>query len=106
MHESTILRQIRTALNETGRVRLWRNNVGIFYTRAGTPIRIGQAGSPDLWGPIRGSGALFAIEIKRPGGRVSPEQTAFWAWARKWGVRGGFARSVDEALQLLTEAER
>lgn len=102
MTESAILRDIRDALNRTGRCRVVRNNVGVDVDR-GTRYGLGN-GSPDLVGVLR-NGRAFCIEVKAPRGRMRPEQEAWWRAARAWGVTGGVARSVPEALALLAEAE-
>ena len=103
MRENEIQAKIREALNRTDRVRLVRNSVGFDEIHK---VRYGLGnGSPDLIGALR-DGRVFAIECKRSaGGRVSLEQAAWWIAARRWGVTGGFARSVDEAMKLLDEAE-
>lgn len=100
--ETALCRNVRLALNRTGRVRVVRNNVGLDQT---TGVRYGLGnGSPDLVGTLRG-GASFCLEIKTPRGRVSDDQEAWWRSARQWGVRGGIARSIEEAFALLAEAE-
>jgi len=85
------------------RVRVIRNHVGFdseHKCRYGLGI-----GSPDLIGVLRG-GRVFAVEVKTPIGRLSPEQKAWWQAASKWAIAGGVARSVDEALELLDEASQ
>lgn len=103
MRETAIMRAIRRELNATRRVRLVRNNVG-FDTEHRIPYGLGR-GSADLVGMLRG-GVSFAIEVKTPEGRMSPEQRAWWRAYRAWGGQGGVARTVPEALVLLEEAER
>ena len=99
--EAAILRYIRHALNQSGRVRVIRNTVGFDQTRN---IRYGLGtGSPDLIGPLR-DGRIFAVEVKTTRGRMSVEQCAWWMAARKWGVTGGVATSVGEAMALLDAA--
>lgn len=84
--------------------------VGTFYTRFGTPIRIGQPGEADLQGIFPGQlcphcrqpvhPAPFAIEVKGKGDRIRPAQ-ANWR-DNVWKRRGGLytvARSVEDALQ-------
>lgn len=104
MNETAIMKNIRAALNDTGRVLVTRNQIGYDPEHK---VRYGlSVGSPDLVGVLIPSGVAFCIEVKTPKGRASPEQLAWWkAWRRR-GVRGGFARSVDEAMALLDEAER
>lgn len=103
MREITIQHAIREALNKDGRVRLMRNSVGFDKDRR---VRYGLGnGSPDLIGVLR-DGRVFAVEVKAPNGRMSPEQVAWWIAARTWSVQGGVAFSVDDALALLEEACR
>lgn len=99
--EAGILKDIRHALNQSGRVRVIRNTVGFDQTRN---IRYGLGtGSPDLIGPLR-NGRIFAVEVKTTRGRMSVEQCAWWMAARKWGVTGGVATSVESAMALLDDA--
>lgn len=101
--ETALSRNIRLALNRTGRVRLVDNEVGMDRT---TGVRYGLGiGSPDLVGSLR-SGHAFCIEVKTKTGRLSEEQEAWWRSAKQWGIRGGIARSIPEAFALLDEAER
>ncbi len=100
MTEKKIQDDVRKALNLDGRCRVTRYSVGF---DAVNKVRYGNVGWPDLIGVLR-NGVAFCVEVKTPTGRVSPEQEAFWRAARKWGVRGGVARSVSEALTLLHEA--
>ena len=108
-HPETILsRNIRLTLNRTGRVRLLDNEVGmdqVTHTRYG----LGN-GSPDLVGALR-CGRVFAIEVKTPRAyagknhELSVAQLAWWRAAPNWGVLGGVACSVEQALELLERAE-
>lgn len=103
MSEAALLRDIRQALNATKRVRVVRNTVG-FDVEHRAKYGLGE-GSPDLIGVLRG-GRAFGCEVKTPVGRLSRAQRAWWRAARAWGITGGTARSVDEAIKLLEEAER
>lgn len=98
---------IREACLVTGRVLLWRNNSGMTRGAGGRAIRYGLGiGSPDLIGLVRGSGRLFALEVKTATGRESDEQRA---WARAVTAAGGFVRtvrSVDEAIAAVNEASQ
>lgn len=103
MTEATLLKLIRRDLNATGRCRLVRNNVGVDLERG---IRYGLGnGSADLIGVLR-DGHAFAIEVKSATGRLRPDQISWWRAATRWGVRGGVARSIPEAFDLLERAER
>lgn len=97
--ESALSKDIRAALNATGLVRLVRNNVGV-DTAKGVRYGLGN-GSPDLVGVLT-NGVCFCIEVKTSNGRVSKDQEAWWRAARQWGVKGGVARSVQEALDWLS----
>lgn len=102
MKETQIMRAIRHAVNQTGRARLVRNNVGVDIERG---IKFGLGvGSADLVGMLRG-GRTFAIEVKTDVGRLSKEQQAWWRAFRAWGGLGGMARNEEQAMQLLEEAE-
>jgi hypothetical protein len=97
------MREQKHHLNLTGRCRLIRNNVGVDKIMG---VRFGLGvGSPDLVGVLR-NGICFCIETKVPGGRIRPEQAAWFRAAYKFGVRGGVARSLAGAFQLLADAER
>lgn len=100
----TVLRDnIKAALNRTLRVRMVVNPVG-FDPRARRDYGLGE-GSPDLVGTLR-CGRTFCVEVKDPkNGRIRRAQAAWWRAARKWGVLGGFARSIEDAIRLLERAE-
>ena len=102
MGESRISKDIRKAINESGRARIVRNNVGMDLEHG---VRYGCGlGSPDFIGVLR-DGRSFCIECKAIRGHASFNQLAWWHAARKWGVLGGIARSVDEAMALLDAAD-
>lgn len=104
MSETAILRDIHTAVVQTGRALLWRNNGGVAtYGRAKVRYGLGVGGA-DLVGVLRPCGRAFALEVKTTSGRLSAEQKA---WHRAWSGAGGFVacvRSVDEALEALERA--
>jgi hypothetical protein len=100
--ETQIMRIVKHHLNLTGRCRLVRQNVGFDKEKQ---VKYGYAGQPDLIGVLRG-GVCFCLEIKAPGGRVRPEQKAWWRSAYQWGVRGGVCRSLDGAMRALEAAEK
>jgi hypothetical protein len=99
--EAGLMRAIMLALSDAGHF-VARANVGLFYTADGRPVTTGlPKGFSDLFGNRAGDARAFYLEIKRPGGRPTPEQTAFLAAMRSRGAIAGIARSVDEALALL-----
>ncbi len=99
--ETELMRTIKHELNKSGRCRLLRNTVGFDKEKA---VKYGYVGSPDLWGVLP-TGHCIGIEVKAPGGRIRPEQTAWFKAASKWGVRGGLARTLEGAWRLLEDAE-
>lgn len=66
-------------------------------------IRYGFPGCPDIIGMTKQARAIY-IEVKRPSGRVSPDQQRFLELARQHGAAAGVARSVDQALGIVDSA--
>lgn len=93
------MRQIMVALSEKGCFVL-RTNSGIYYSKDGTPVRVGFPGLSDLVGSTP-DGRFFALEIKTPSGRASKEQLAFIKAMQNTGALAGFARSVADAMEVL-----
>jgi hypothetical protein len=110
--ESNIQNQIRLALSGAGAVT-FRNNVGQATTDDGRVIRYGvcNPGGSDLigWVPVvvtesmvGSTLAVFcAVEVKRPGGRVTEPQQRFLQAVRQAGGVAGVARSAEEAISLI-----
>jgi hypothetical protein len=63
-------------------------------------IRFAWRGAPDLIGQLT-DGRLLAIEVKRPSGRIRPEQQAFLTTVRQAGGIGFVARSIDDVKEHL-----
>lgn len=115
MRESDIQNAIMIALSDAG-CTVWRNNVGIGWqgrmsrTRMGSvllddprPLHAGLCvGSSDIIG-ITADGRFLAIEVKTKTGRVSDEQQRFIDAVRRKGGVAGVARSVADALKLLSQ---
>lgn len=95
IRESLLMRRIQETLAASGKITVWRNNVGFDPERR---IRYGLAvGSADLIGFLHGTGQFVGIEVKTAAGRLSPEQQA---WARHVNGKGAVCvtfRSVEEA---------
>lgn len=107
-------------------VPLWRNNNGAMTTDDGRHVRFGlgndSAGlnrkwkSSDLIGirpvEINGTtiGQFVAVEVKRPGWRMTPSdkrvqaQAAFMKSVVAFGGRAGFVQSDDDLRRLLSNA--
>jgi hypothetical protein len=112
--ETTLQQQIRLALGTRPDARIFRNQVGSLPDpRTGRLVTFGLArGSADLigWrtvtiGPehIGQRLAVFtSIEVKTPTGRVRPEQQAWLGVVQDAGGFAGIARSVPDALQIVT----
>lgn len=82
--------------------RIWRNNVGLFYTKMGIPVKCGLCnGSSDLIGHLS-DGRFLAIECKARRGREEQDQIAFALSVQKSGGCAFFARSVEEAEEKVT----
>ena len=111
MKESNIQNQIRLALSSAGAV-MFRNQVGQYQLADGRVIRSGLCvGSSDLvgWKPVvitekmvGSTLAVFcAVEVKRPGGKVSESQQRFLDAVARAGGIAGVARSPADALKII-----
>lgn len=99
--ETAIQNKIMVALSEIGCV-VFRRNVGLFYTQDGRMISIGQKGEADLQGH-RPDGKCFYIETKTLTGAKRKEQEQFCEAMRKSGAIAGFARTPEQAVQIVKE---
>ena len=101
--ETDIQNKIRLALSEKS-CKVFRCNVGNFYTKYGQEIKIGTKGHSDLYG-VRPDGKAFFIEVKTPIGSAKPEQLKFIDIMKKQNALAGFARSVEDALKIVFSEE-
>ena len=110
--EQSIQQHIRIACS-TGDTRLFRNNTGTLKDQHGRPVQFGLCkGSADLIGyrtvtitpdMVGQQVAVFlSIEVKTPTGRIRPEQQQWLDAVQAAGGIAGVARSVDDALDLLS----
>jgi hypothetical protein len=110
--EQSIQQHIRIACS-TGATRLFRNNTGTLRDQHGRPVSFGLArGSADLIGyrtititpdMVGQQVAVFtSIEVKTPTGRIRPEQQAWLETIQAAGGIAGVARSVEDALRIVT----
>ena len=127
MSERDIVHEIRLALGADARVVLWRNSTGHtteYTAETERHIRYGLCkGSSDLVGivvmrervvdssgktiglmPGTGLGRFFALEVKTPVGRLTPEQTKFLALVNRMGGFAACVRSVEAARAALDRA--
>jgi hypothetical protein len=83
---------------------IFRANVGTVRTPDGRYFSTGlPSGFSDLFGVRRRDGRAVFIEVKKPGGRVSPEQKNFIKVMQSVGAIAGVCFSADEAVKLVTE---
>lgn len=113
--ETDLQQRIRLALGTQPDLRIFRNQVGSLPDpRTGRLVTFGLArGSADLigWRTItitpdmvgRRIAVFTSIEVKTPTGRLTPAQHAWLGAARAAGGIAGVARSVDDALRIVTE---
>ena len=110
--EQTIQQHIRLACS-IGTCRLFRNNTGTLRDINGRPVSFGLCkGSADLIGwrsvtitpeMVGQQIAVFtSIEVKSSSGRVKPEQQQWLNTVQAAGGIAGVARSVGEAMDLLS----
>lgn len=121
--EANVQNEIRAELGN-GPTRLFRQESSYYYTGRLSyingqrvllfpkEVRVGFDGQPDLGGwtsvvitpEMVGQTVAIAvqIEVKRPRkNKRSTEQVQFISFARSVGVRAGFARSVEEAKEII-----
>lgn len=107
--EAAIQAAILVAWGSHPRVRLWRSNAGQAWAPDGAggfrPIVLSVKGTPDLVGAIKMPGGYaiwFGVEVKRPKSATSaathlnPDQRAFHAFAKEFGMLVVVARCVED----------
>lgn len=97
--ETLISDKIRLELAKRN-CKVFRSQVGLFYTQYGDMINIGVKGESDIRGH-RPDGKAFYIEAKTPIGKHRPEQEKFIKAMKESGALAGFAHSVEEALEIV-----
>lgn len=112
--ETDLQQRIRLALGTRHDLRLYRNQCGALPDpRTGRLVTFGLArGSADLigWRTVTVTPdmvgqriAVFtSIEVKTPTGRLTPAQQAWLGVVRGAGGIAGVARSVGDALKIVT----
>jgi hypothetical protein len=100
--EHDIQNEIRVAVSPY--CVIFRANVGTVRTPDGRYFSTGlPPGFSDLFGVRRRDGRAVFIEVKKPGGRVSPEQKNFIKVMQSLGAIAGVCFSAEEAVRLVTE---
>lgn len=82
----------------------WRANTGAIqgtYKGRDRFVRFGFKGQSDILGAIPPSGRLLAVEVKRPGGRLSVHQDAFLQAVVRAGGIGLVVTSPAELREKL-----
>ena len=90
------------------RIPAWRANTGAFkgeYQGRARFVRFGVKGQADILGLLPPSGRLLALEVKRPGGKLSPHQDAFLRTIRDAGGIGAMVTSCQDVRDVLTRHE-
>ena len=102
MTEHDIQTEIRAAVSPW--CAIFRANVGKVKTPDGRWFSTGlPPGFSDLFGVRRRDGKAVFIEVKKPGGKVSPDQRHFIETMRSFGAVAGICYSTEEAITLVTE---
>jgi hypothetical protein len=84
------------------RIKAWNNPTGAVRIGPGRFLRFGFKGSSDILGCLPG-GRFLAVEVKAPGGRLSPEQKQFLAEIRELGGLALVVKSWKEIDGTLRE---
>lgn len=99
MRESDVLKACLDYLKYRG-FFIWRQNQGAIPTADGGFRRFaGLRGVSDILGVLP-AGRFLAVEVKRPGGKKSPEQDAFLS---RVAELGGFASCVSSVEELASD---
>ena len=113
MREQELQNRIRVTLSEYGVVfrtnagkywqgkRVWCEQFGEYVLKDIRPV----AGLPEGFSDTLfiGQDKVAFIEIKTPRGRVRPAQENFINVMRSYGHRAGIARSVEDAVRIVTD---
>ena len=119
MRESTLQTLVRLKLGGQPDIVVWRNHVALAVpvkSKSGPQWFGLGTGSADLVGAHcmeilpehvgRQVGVMFAVELKGTHGRKEEEQKDWLAMVRRYGVRSGFAKTVDEAVAIAKGTRR
>lgn len=113
MREQDLQNRIRVALSEYGVIfrtnagkywqgkRVWCEQFNEYVLRDIRPVTGLPVGFSDTL--FVGKDKVAFIEIKTPRGRVRPEQENFIKVMRSYGHRAGVARSVEDAIRIVTD---
>jgi hypothetical protein len=77
----------------------YHSTVGVAREGRYIPIKTGVIGTADILA-CAPDGRFWAIEVKRKGGRATPEQLAFLERVRKAGGVAILAHSIDDVIEV------
>jgi len=93
--EAVILKRVMLEASRLG-CTVFRNSTGMFRAESGQVVRTGLCvGSADLIGWL--NGRFLAIEVKRKGGKLRPEQENF---LKRVNMAGGIGIVCDDEKNL------
>lgn len=98
--ETGIKAAIAAALSKHPKVAWAHVTTTGLLQRGGRWIRVGKKSMPDIIGQLK-TGQLLGVEVKRPGNKPEEGQHEFISMIIANGGVAGWARSVDEALEVL-----
>jgi len=102
MTEHDIQNSIKIAL--TPHAIVFRVNVGSGTTKDGRYFSTGvPPGFPDLFGFRLSDAKIFFIEVKKPGGKIRPQQQHFIELMQSYGAIAGICYTPEAALKLILE---
>lgn len=101
--ETKVSDAIRLELCKRG-CKIFRSQVGLFYTQYGGMINVGVKGESDLHGH-RPDGKAIYLETKTPKGHHRLEQERFIKAMQDSNALAGFAHSVEEAINIVFPEE-
>ena len=78
----------------------WRANTGAAQY-GGRHVKFGVTGQPDLMVILKPSGRFLALEVKRPGAKMTLEQDAFLKSVARSGGISAVVHSASEAMMVL-----
>jgi hypothetical protein len=100
--EAQVLKSILAYLRLHPKVGWYcRQNCGSFEVDGRYIQANSQSGMSDIIGCLRGSGRLFAFEVKSRSGRLSEHQTTFLRIIADSGGISGVVKSLDDVTKLL-----
>lgn len=102
--ETPLYEQIRDALGYAGLAWVERTQSGKVKVARGW-MQLARIGTPDLMG-YAANGQAVCLEVKVPGGKPRPEQSAFIERAKRHGAIADVVSSAAEAVRLVAGAIR